>query len=54
MAKKALCINSHVDTEGRVFLYLMGSHFLKEKHQGIRLAGASIIFAGGFLISLAR
>jgi drug/metabolite transporter (DMT)-like permease len=32
----------------------MGSQFLKEKHGGIRLAGALIIFAGGFLISLAR
>jgi len=28
--------------------------FLKEKHQGIRLTGALIIFAGGFLISLAK
>ena len=37
-----------------VFAVLMGSHFLKEKHQGIRLAGALIIFAGGFLISLAK
>ena len=37
-----------------VFAVLMGSHFLKEKHQGIRLTGALIIFAGGFLISLAR
>jgi len=37
-----------------VFAVLMGSHFLKEKHKGIRLAGSLIIFAGGFLISLAR
>ena len=37
-----------------VFAVLMGSHFLREKHQGIRLAGSLIIFAGGFLISLAR
>ncbi len=37
-----------------VFAVLMGSHVLKEKHQGIRLTGAMIIFAGGFLISLAR
>ena len=37
-----------------VFAVLMGSHFLKEKHQGIRLAGSLIILAGGFLISLAK
>ena len=37
-----------------VFAVLMGSHFLKEKHQGIRLTGSFIIFMGGFLISLAR
>ena len=37
-----------------VFAVLMGSQFLKEKHGGIRLAGALIIFAGGFLISLAK
>lgn len=37
-----------------VFAVLMGSHLLKEKHKGIRLAGALIIFSGGFLISLAR
>jgi uncharacterized membrane protein len=37
-----------------VFAVLMGSHLLKEKHGGIRLTGALIIFAGGFLISLAR
>ncbi|MBQ0718441.1 MAG: hypothetical protein KBT64_14620, partial [Sulfitobacter litoralis] len=37
-----------------VFAVLMGSHSLKEKHKGIRLAGSLIIFAGGFLISLAR
>jgi drug/metabolite transporter (DMT)-like permease len=37
-----------------VFAVLMGSHFLKEKHKGIRLAGSLIIFAGGFLISLAK
>ncbi|MGD9138942.1 MAG: hypothetical protein PVH42_19415 [Desulfobacterales bacterium] len=36
-----------------VFAVLMGSHFLKEGHKGIRLAGSLIIFAGGFLISLA-
>jgi len=37
-----------------VFAVLMGSHILKEKHRLIRMAGALIIFAGGFLISLAR
>jgi len=37
-----------------VFAVWMGSHLLKEKHRGIRLAGALIIFSGGFLISLAR
>jgi uncharacterized membrane protein len=37
-----------------VFAVFMGSHFLKEKHRGIRLTGALIIFAGGFLISLAK
>jgi drug/metabolite transporter (DMT)-like permease len=37
-----------------VFAVLMGSHLLKEKHKGIRLAGALIIFSGGFLISLVR
>ena len=37
-----------------VFAVLMGSYFLKEKHGGIRLAGAVIIFVGGFLISLAK
>ena len=37
-----------------VFAVLMGSYFLKEKHGGIRLVGALIIFAGGFLISLAE
>ena len=37
-----------------VFAVLMGSHLLKEKHKGIRLAGALIIFSGGFLISLAK
>ena len=37
-----------------VFAVLMGSHFLKEKHKGIRLAGSLIIFGGGFLISLAK
>ena len=37
-----------------VFAVLMGSHLLKEKHQGIRLTGSLIICAGGFLISLAR
>ena len=37
-----------------VFAVLMGSHFLKEKHGGIRLAGALIIFIGGFLISMAE
>jgi uncharacterized membrane protein len=37
-----------------VFAVLMGSHFLKEKHPGIRLSGALIIFIGGVLISLAE
>jgi len=37
-----------------VFAVLMGSHFLKEKHPGIRLSGALIIFVGGILISLAE
>ena len=37
-----------------VFAVLMGSHLLKEKHKAIRLAGALIIFTGGFLISLAK
>ena len=37
-----------------VFAVLMGSYFLKEKYGGIRLAGAAIIFVGGFLISLAE
>jgi len=37
-----------------VFAVLMGSYFLKEKHGGIRLAGALIIFVGGVLISLAK
>ncbi|CAB1061946.1 hypothetical protein D1BOALGB6SA_6722 [Olavius sp. associated proteobacterium Delta 1] len=37
-----------------VFAVLMGSFWLKEKHKGIRLAGALIIFSGGFLISLAK
>ena len=37
-----------------VFAVVMGGHFLKEKHQGMRLTGALIIFAGGFLISLAK
>jgi drug/metabolite transporter (DMT)-like permease len=37
-----------------VFAVLMGSHLLKEKYRNIRLAGALIIFSGGFLISLAR
>ncbi len=37
-----------------VFAVLMGGHFLKEKHRGIRLAGSLIIFVGGFLISSAR
>ena len=37
-----------------VFAVLMGSFWLKEKHKGIRLAGALIIFGGGFLISMAR
>ncbi len=37
-----------------VFAVLMGSFWLKEKHRGIRLAGALVIFSGGFLISLAR
>jgi len=37
-----------------VFAVMMGGFWLKEKHKGIRLAGALIIFSGGFLISLAR
>ena len=37
-----------------VFAVLMGSYFLKEKYGGIRLAGALVIFLGGFLISLAK
>ena len=37
-----------------VFAVLMGSFWLKEKHKGIRLAGALIIFCGGFLISMAK
>jgi uncharacterized membrane protein len=37
-----------------VFAVVMGSYFLKEKYGGIRLAGAAIIFVGGFLISLAE
>jgi uncharacterized membrane protein len=37
-----------------VFVVLMGSHILKEKHRVIRLTGAVIIFMRGFLISLAR
>jgi drug/metabolite transporter (DMT)-like permease len=37
-----------------VFAVLMGSHFLKEKHRGIRLTGSLIIFTGGFLIWLAK
>ena len=37
-----------------VFAVFMGSHLLKEKHRGIRLTGALIIFAGGFLISLTK
>ena len=37
-----------------VFAVLMGGHFLKEKHRGIRLTGALIIFVGGILISLAE
>ena len=36
-----------------VFAVLMGGIWLKEKHKGIRLAGALIIFSGGFLISMA-
>jgi drug/metabolite transporter (DMT)-like permease len=37
-----------------VFAVLMGSFWLNEKHKGIRLAGALIIFSGGFLISMAQ
>ena len=37
-----------------VFAVLMGSYLLKERYGGIRLAGAVIIFVGGFLISLAK
>ncbi|CAB1085649.1 Permease of the drug/metabolite transporter (DMT) superfamily [Olavius algarvensis Delta 1 endosymbiont] len=36
-----------------VFAVLMGSFWLKEKHAGIRLSGAVIIFSGCFLISMA-
>jgi uncharacterized membrane protein len=37
-----------------LFAVLMGGHFLKEKHQTIRLTGACIIFIGAFLISTAE
>lgn len=37
-----------------VFAVLMGSYFLREKYGAIRLAGAVIIFIGGFLISVAE
>ena len=37
-----------------IFAVLMGSYLLKEKYKGIRLAGAAIIFIGGFLISTAK
>ena len=37
-----------------VFAVLMGSFWLKEKHTGIRLTGALIIFAGCFLITMAK
>jgi len=37
-----------------VFAVLMGSFWLREKHTGIRLSGAVIIFAGCFLISMAQ
>jgi uncharacterized membrane protein len=37
-----------------VFAVLMGSFWLKEKHSAIRLTGAVVIFAGSFLISMAK
>ncbi len=37
-----------------VFAVLMGSFWLKEKHTAMRLTGALIIFAGCFLITMAR
>ena len=37
-----------------LFAVLMGSYLLKERYKGIRMAGASIISIGGFLISTAR
>lgn len=37
-----------------VFAVLLGGHLLKEKHKAIRLSGASLIFAGAFLISLSN
>jgi len=37
-----------------VFAVLMGSFWLKERHTAMRLTGALIIFAGCFLISLAK
>ena len=37
-----------------LFAVLLGSYLLKEKYKGIRMAGAAIIFIGGFLISTAK
>ena len=37
-----------------VFAVLMGGHLLKEKHRTVRLSAGGIIFAGAFLISIAR
>jgi uncharacterized membrane protein len=37
-----------------VFAVLMGSFWLKEKHTVMRLSGAVVIFAGCFLISVAK
>jgi uncharacterized membrane protein len=37
-----------------VFAVLMGSFWLKEKHTAMRLTGAVVIFAGGFLITVAQ
>lgn len=37
-----------------VFAVLLGGHLLKEKHQGIRLVSAMIIFLGAILIATAK
>jgi len=37
-----------------VFAVLLGGQLLKEKHQVIRLAAASLIFAGALMIALAK